>query len=155
MNNLKKAIICFFIIGSSSAIAKPAESLIDAQNAIKSRQAVHLLMYNSMMKIKEIINNKKPYNESDMKFNAQNLYNLTLMVEPYFMIDTSGFKIENHTNNNLWLNEKDITNKSIDVIRLSQSLLSAAEVGDKPQIASTFSETFKACKACHYDYKIK
>lgn len=141
------------LLTTTAASAKPAPSEKHAKTAVEFRQALLQLVRSNVGALGAMAKGNIPFDAERMAKNGQRLEQLSLMMSDYFVMDTTGFKVETAALDKLWQNQDDFNGKIEDMTKAAQALQVAATSGDEGQYKAAIGGIFKTCKGCHDDYK--
>lgn len=153
---LKKAIAVIIgtaMLSTFTVLAEPAKSAKQAKGAIEFRQAIFTLVKSNVGALGAMNKGAIPFNVEMMQTNALRIEQLSLMLEDYFVTDTSGFDFETAALDKIWANQADFKDKIGALTAAATNLNKVAKAGDKTQFKAAIGQVFKSCKGCHDNYK--
>ena len=141
------------LLSTTAAVAAPAKSEKQAKTAVEFRQALLQLVRSNVGALGAMAKGNIPFDAEKMATNGKRLEQLSLMMSDYFVMDTTGFKVDTAALDKLWQNQDDFNAKIGDMTKAAQALQVAAASGDEGQYKAAIGGIFKTCKGCHDDYK--
>jgi cytochrome c556 len=153
---IKKAIAVIIgsaILSTFSVFAEPAKSAKQAKGSIEYRQAILKLVKSNVGALGAMNKGAIPFNTQTMQTNSMRIEQLSLMLEDYFVTDTSGFDIETAALDKIWANQADFKDRISALTVAANNLNKVAKAGDTSQFKPAIGQVFKSCKGCHDNYK--
>jgi cytochrome c556 len=141
------------MLSSFAVFAEPAKSAKQAKGATQFRQAIFTLVKSNVGALGAMNKGAIPFNVETLQTNSLRLEQLSLMLEDYFVTDTTGFDVDTAALDKIWANKADFKEKIGDLTAAATNLNKVAKAGDKAQFKSAISQVFKSCKGCHDNYK--
>lgn len=153
MKKIVMGLIAASVIASFSVAAEPAKSAKQAKNVVEFRQALLQLVRSNVGVLGGMAKGVVPMDADTMALKGMRLEQLSLMMEDYFKMDTSGFDVGTDALDKIWENQSDFKIKIDALTVASKNLQTAAKSGDESQFKPAIGAIFKSCKGCHDDYK--
>jgi cytochrome c556 len=147
---MKKIImLSALLLSAFTASAAPAKSAKQAGQAVEFRQAIFKLVKSNVGALGAMNKGAIPFNAETLQTNGARIEQLSLMLEDYFAIDTSGFDTKSEALPKIWKDEAGFKSKIDDLTKAAVNLKSANE----SQYKSAIGDVFKSCKGCHKGYR--
>jgi cytochrome c556 len=153
---MKKTIAIFIgiaMLSTFSVFAEPAKSAKQAKDVTEYRQAILKLVKSNVGALGAMNKGAIPFNAETMQANSLRLEQLSLMLEDYFAIDTTGFDVDTAALDKIWGNQADFKDKINALTAAASNLNKVAKAGDTTQFKPAIGQVFKSCKGCHDNYK--
>lgn len=153
MKKLITATVCASLMIGFAVSAQPAKSAKQASDVTEFRQAIFKLVKSNVGALGAMNKGAIPFDAQTMQTNALRLKQLSLMLEDYFVTDTTGFDVETSALDKIWKNRADFSEKTTALTDAAINLNKVAKAGDSAQYKSAIGQVFKSCKGCHDNYK--
>lgn len=153
INKAIAVIIGTAMLSSFSVSAAPAKSVKHAKDATQFRQAIFQLVKSNVGALGAMNKGAIPFDTEKMQTNSKRLGQLSLMLEDYFVTDTTGFDIETGALDTIWGNQADFKQKISALTVAANNLNKVAKAGDTSKFKPAIGQVFKSCKGCHDNYK--
>ncbi len=124
-----------------------------AENVVKFRKSLLQLVRSNMGPLGAMAKGNIPYDAGVMNVNAMRIEQLGLMMEDYFVKDTSSFDVSTKAKSEIWANFEDFSSKATDMVNAATALQEVALEEDEGSYRSAIGKLGGTCKACHDDYK--
>ncbi|MFC3120302.1 c-type cytochrome [Agaribacter flavus] len=141
------------VSGMANADEHGVKSEKQAKTAIQFRKAVFQLIRSNMGPLGAMAKGNIPYDPLVMEKNGVRMEQLGLMIEDYFVPDTTAFAVPSDAEDSIWTNKADFLAKSNDFIAAAKNLQEVAAAKDEANYRKAIGGVGATCKACHDDYK--
>ena len=152
MKHLAKiiAIIIFMAVAATAVYAK----FNKAQDAIRYRQAVMVLVGQHFGSMGEVVKGKQPYNQNAFAEEAAILEMLSKMPWDAFLYPASD-RGQTKLNSKALKNTDDFMQAARKLENETAKLAADAKTGDLDAVKAQFGATAQTCKGCHGEFKSK
>ena len=152
MKHLAKiiAIIIFMAVAATAVYAK----FNKAQDAIRYRQAVMVLVGQHFGSMGEVVKGKQPYNQNSFAEEAAVLEILSKLPWDAFLYPASD-RGQTKLNSKALKNKDDFMQAARKFENETAKLAADAKTGDLDAIKAQFGAAAKTCKGCHGEFKSK
>ena len=141
------------MLSTFTVLAEPAKSAKQAKAVTEYRQAILKLVKSNVGALGAMNKGAIPFNAQTLQTNAVRLEQLSLMLEDYFVTDTSGFDVDTAALDKIWANQADFKDKINALTAAATNLNKVATAGDTSKFKPAIGQVFKSCKGCHDNYK--
>lgn len=124
-----------------------------ANNVVEFRKALLQLVRSNMGPLGAMAKGNIPYDPEVMSVNALRIEQLGLMLEDYFIPDTTKFDVDTGAKAKIWDNFDDFAAKANDMVSAAQALQEVVAEGDEGNYRSAIGKIGGTCKGCHDEYK--
>mgnify|MGYP003572675400 FL=1 len=150
MKHLAKivAILIFMAVAATAVYAK----FNKAQDAIRYRQAVMVLVGQHFGSMGEVVKGKQPYNQDSFAEEATILEMLSKMPWDAFLYPASD-RGKTKLNSKALKNTEDFMQAARKFENETAKLAAAAKTGELDAVKAQFGATAQTCKGCHGEFK--
>ena len=141
------------MLSTFTVLAEPAKSAKQAKAVTEYRQAILKLVKSNVGALGAMNKGAIPFNAQTLQTNAVRLEQLSLMLEDYFVTDTTGFDVDTAALDKIWANQADFKDKINALTAAATNLNKVATAGDTSKFKPAIGQVFKSCKGCHDNYK--
>jgi cytochrome c556 len=140
---------------AASAGAQPAPPTPEqlAQRAAELRQSVFKLQGWNMDPLAGMLRGTVPFDAAVIEANATNIVNLSLMIPPVFVDDTTAFEVETVALDRIWTSKSEFEAKAAALTEAANALVAAAGAGNDAATRAAIAGVGQACGSCHDDFR--
>lgn len=144
---------CAIAMATSSALAETAKSEKQAKRAVELRQAMYSLLGSNMGVLGAMAKGQIPVDAAVVEKNATRINQLSLMIDDYTRVNTSGFNLQTEALDKVWSERSDFEKHITDLTMASANLQKVATEGDEASIKKAIGGVGKTCGGCHDIFK--
>ncbi|XQW85186.1 c-type cytochrome [Thalassotalea piscium] len=144
---------CSVALTTTSAMADVAKSEKQATRSAELRQSVFSLLGSNMGVLGAMAKGQVPIDAKTVEKNATRINQLSLMIDDYTQVDTSGFNVNTEALPKVWTERSDFEKHITDLTMASATLQKVAASGDESAIKKAIGGVGKTCGGCHDIFK--
>ncbi|GHF02791.1 c-type cytochrome [Thalassotalea profundi] len=153
MKKITTLVLACSLAVSSSAMADVAKSEKQAKRSVELRQAIFSLLGSNMGTLGAMAKGQIPVDAAVVEKNATRINQLSLMIDDYTRVDTSGFDVKTEALDKVWTERSNFEKHIADFTTASIALQKAAATGDEGTIKKAIGGVGKTCGGCHDIFK--